>query len=131
MSRYVFDHNEYETGAKWFAQWHRDQPDDNAKMIDLDSLGYCPTCLDPLYLIEATRGRNRKPAHVTEHLGRLIETVVWVVYQDKSGAHPGEILVHQRVPRDVNHGWLPENEVWQMLQALRAEHKCSEDRKAA
>lgn len=126
MSRWVFDQEEYERGSKWFAQWHRDQPDDHAKMIDLDSLGYCPRCLDPVYLIEATRANKRKQAAVTEHLGRLVNATVWVVYQDKTGSHPGEILVHQRVPVDVNHGWLPQDQVWQMLQALRSSHRCAE-----
>lgn len=123
MSRHVFDEDEYEHGSKWFARWHRDQSDDDAKMIDLDGLGYCPSCLDAIYMIEATRGRNRKNASVTEHNARKLGATCWVVYQDKTGAHPGEILVDDRT-NAVNYKWLPEAIVWKMLKGLREAHHC-------
>jgi hypothetical protein len=125
MSRFIYDEEEYEHGSKWFARWHRDQSDHNAKMIDLDSLGYCPRCLDAIYMIEATRGSSRKNASVTEHNGRRLGATVWVVYQDKTGAHPGEIFVDDRT-NGVNHYWLPEAIVWKMLQALRESHQCED-----
>lgn len=125
MSRHIFDPDEFHFGAKWFSDWHRDQPDDTAGAIDIDLLGYCKHCLYPLYLIEATRGRNRKNASVLENLGRLVGVPVWVVYQDKTGAHPGEILVDER-SAGINHRWLPDAQVWQMLQALRSAHRCAQ-----
>ena len=125
QTKHIFDPDEYHFGAKWFADWHREQPDLDAKAIDIDLLGYCKHCLDPLYLIEATRGRNRKNASVLEHLGRMIGVPVWVVYQDKTGAHPGEILVDNRTA-GTHHGWLPEDRVWRMLQAIRSAHACAQ-----
>jgi hypothetical protein len=69
-----------------------------AKAIDVDLIGYCPECLDTLYLIEATRGRQRKTAAVLEHLGHQLNVPVLVVYQDKTGGHPEQILVDRRYP---------------------------------
>lgn len=125
QTKHIFDPDEYHFGAKWFADWHREQPDLDAKAIDIDLLGYCKRCLHPLYLIEATRGRNRKNASVLEHLGRMVGVPVWVVYQDKTGGHPGEILVDNRTV-GVHHGWLPEAKVWRMLQAIRSAHACAQ-----
>jgi hypothetical protein len=123
MSRWVFNEDEYETGAKWFARWHRDQPDNQACAIDIDLLGYCRRCVEPLYLIEATRSTTRKTAFVLERTGSKLGVPVWVVYQDKSGRKPGEILVDDRSSRR-NLGWLPEAEVWQMLTRIRSAHAC-------
>lgn len=121
--RYIFDEDEYEHGCKWFATWHRDPShEDDAKAIDIDLLGYCAGCLDPLYLVEATRGRNRKTAIVLEHLGEQLSVPVFVAYQDKTGAHPEQILLDDRTTH-VNHGWIAEAEVWSILSSLRAEHR--------
>lgn len=124
MARHIFNEDEYEHGSKWFARWHRDHPENNATMIDLDGVGYCQACLQPLYLIEATRATKRKNASVTERLGELLGATVWVVYQDKAGGHPGEILLDDRTA-GINHGWLSEERVWGMLSAVRSGHACA------
>jgi hypothetical protein len=126
VSRLIHDEAEYEQGCKWFATWHRDPAHAyGAKAIDVDLIGYCPECLDTLYLIEATRGRQRKTAAVLEHLGHQLNVPVLVVYQDKAGGHPDQILVDRRFPDPTNFGWLPEVDVWHMLLEVRAEHGCT------
>lgn len=117
----IHDPDEYERGSKWFADWHRSQ-DDQSAAIDIDILGYCRQCIMPLYVVEATRSRNRKESSVCERVGAMLAVPVWVVYQDKDGRHDGQILVDERNRRG-NLGWLPEPEVWQMLQTLREEHR--------
>jgi len=125
VSRWVYNEEEYESGSKWFARWHREQPEDDAKAIDIDLVGYCPAtdCLDPLYLVEATRATKRKTASVLERMGQLLEVPVFVVYQDRNGAHPGEILVDER-SANRNLGWLPAADVWQIFLRIRHAHAC-------
>lgn len=123
MSREIRDRAEYEAGSKWFADWHREQPEYNAKAIDVDLLGYCPSCKDPLYLIEATRSSGRKCADVLEHLGEIVNVPVWVVYQQKDGSRPDEMYVHDR-STDTHHGWLKGHVVWEMLLQIRRAHTC-------
>lgn len=124
MSRQVRDRFEYTEGSKWFSDWHRDQLDDEAAAIDLDLVGYCKRCRSPLYLVEATRANGRKTAYVLEDLARRLCAPALVVYQDKTGAHPGEILLDDRTT-GRNHGWLPESMVWSFLQSIRENHQCT------
>jgi hypothetical protein len=139
VSRWVRDRDEYESGSKWFADWHRSQPDDSAGMIDLDGVGYCRTCYQALYLVEAARSKSRKKAPVTERLGAQhicprcddhfggIE--VFVFYKDNK--RPDEIYVDHR-SAGLNLGWLANDKAWQVLQSVRRTHICTtKDRRIA
>jgi hypothetical protein len=119
LSRYVRDRAEYETGSKWFADWHREQPDDTAGMIDLDGVGFCRGCYLPLYLVEATRSRSRKTATVTENLGKLAGLEVFVFYapDDK---HPDEFYIDWR-SRGSGEYMTPDR-AWGLLVSVRHTH---------
>lgn len=125
MSRRIRDRAEYETGSRWFADWHRAQLDDSATMIDLDGLGYCSRCLRPHYVVEATRSHRRKTAAVAENLARMLGSDCLVVYRDEV-QHPGEILVDWRTGGG-NLGWLPESAAWDVFEQIRAAHVCEEE----
>lgn len=129
MSRRILNREKYESGSKWFCDWHRDQPDNNAKMIDLDGCGYCHKCSQPIYLIEATEQRlARKSSTVTEKLGApcrfcgLGGLEVFVFYRDND-LHPGKFLVDHRSAGSIL-GWIPVAEAWEILQSLRRSHVC-------
>jgi len=95
-------------------------------MIDLDCVGFCAACRAPLYLVEATRGTRRKNATVTEVIGAALDIPVFVAYQDKAGAHPGEICWDER-SAGKHHGWLPEEMVWAHLLSIRESHTCASE----
>ena len=125
MSRWVRDRDEYEHGSKWFADWHREALADLSTMIDIDCLGYCTICLEPLYIVEATRSKRRKTASVSEHLARSVRCLMYVVYRDDA-AHPGEMLVDDRsTPR--HYGWVLESEARDIFEAVRSDHSCRND----
>jgi hypothetical protein len=120
MSRQVRDRVEYETGSKWFADWHREQPDDNAGMIDLDGVGYCRRCSTPLYLVEATKSKSRKNATVTEKLGLLagIEVLVFYAPDEK---RPEEFYIDWRSQGGKGQYMTPER-AWGLLMSIRTTH---------
>lgn len=120
MSRQVRDREEYERGSKWFADWHRAQPDNSAAMIDLDGVGYCSACSIPLYLVEATRSKSRKNATVTEKLGAIAGLEVFVFYADCD--RPGELFVDWRSGNCKQ--WMPDSGAWQLLMSVRRTHIC-------
>lgn len=124
MSREVRDRDKYESGSKWFCDWHREQPFDDAKMIDLDGCGYCHICMYPLYLVEATESQTKKTATVTENLGRLAGLEVLVFYRDLE-RHPGEFLVDHR-SAGLKPSWLSTDEAWEVLMSVRRTHVCSQ-----
>lgn len=126
MSREIRDEDEYERGSKWFARWHRQQGTDDDKAIDLDVVGYCPSCKGVIYLVEATRSTWRKNAEVTELLGQQIGARVLVVYQDKRGSHEDRILVDDRT-LGRNHGWVDQSDMWKLLQEIRRLHTCQRE----
>lgn len=122
MSRWIRDRDKYEKGSKWFADWHRNQDDDSAGMIDLDGVGFCRQCSEPLYLVEATEGKTRKNATVTERLGELARLEVFVFYRDDS--KPAQILVDWR-SAGINLGWVAEQQAWLVLLSIRNSHRCA------
>lgn len=126
MSREIRDRVKYESDSKWFCDWHReDQHDNTATMIDLDGCGYCPLCLMPIYLVEATDTKTRKNARVTEKLGELLGGVdVFVFYRDTEH-HPGQFLVHHRTS-GYRYGWISEDRAWQVLTSVRRTHYCQQ-----
>lgn len=122
MSRWVRDREEYETGAKWFADWHREALGDLSTMIDIDCYGYCSVCLEPLYIVEATKSKRRKTASVCEHLARSLDCAMFVAYLD-ADTHPGQMLLDDRsTPR--RHGWVPESEAADIFETIRNGHSC-------
>jgi hypothetical protein len=123
MSRRVRDRVEYETGSKWFADWHRDQPDDRACMIDVDAAGYCPRCQEIVYLVEATRSRTRKNATVTERLGARLGVTVFVAYYDAQ--RPDGMWLDNR-SNGNHHGYLSSTDAWSVLQDVRSRHICAD-----
>lgn len=123
MSREIRDRDEYERGSKWFADWHRAQPDDNAKMIDLDGVGYCHRCMYPLYLVEATKSSGRKTATVTENLGELAGLEVFVFYLDTR--RPNEFLVDHR-SAGIKPQWVEPERAWELLMSVRRTHVCTQ-----
>ena len=123
MSRQIRDRVEYESGSKWFADWHRAQPSDDAKMIDLDGVGYCHICLFPIYLVEATKSKSRKTAIVTENLGKLAGLEVMVFYLDSG--RPGKFLVDWR-SAGLKPVWRTESDAWELLMSLRRTHICQQ-----
>jgi hypothetical protein len=123
MSRWVRDRDEYEHGEKWFSDWHRSQDDDNATMINLDGVGYCPSCLRSVYFVEATKANGRKCADVTERLGQDAGGIeVFVFYRDDT-RHPGQILVDWRSAK-INLGWVTDEKAWTILCSIRKAHRC-------
>lgn len=128
MSRWIRDSDEYERGSKWFAHWHRKQPDDSAKMIDLDGVGYCHICMFPIYLVEATKSKTRKTAIVTENLGKLAGLEVLVFYLDPN--RDGEFLVDWR-SSGLKPQWRTESEAWELLMSLRRTHTCQQQLQGA
>lgn len=121
MSRQIRDRHEYETGAKWFADWHREHPDNYATMVDVDGVGYCHRCLRPLYIIEATRSRRRKTAAVAERLADMLACECIVLYRDDT--RPTEILVDRRTAGELV-GWVPDGQAWDIFQEIRSRHDC-------
>lgn len=122
MSRQIRDRTEYETGSKWFADWHREQPDDTAGMIDLDGVGYCRKCSMPLYLVEATKSKGRKNATVTENLGRLAGIEVFVFYAPDQ-MHPDEFFIDWR-SRGGKGQYMTPDCAWNLLMSVRRTHIC-------
>ena len=120
MSRQVRDRTEYETGSKWFADWHREQPDDNAGMIDLDGVGYCRLCSMPLYLVEATKSKARKNATVTENLGLMAGIEVFVFYAPDE-KRPDEFFIDWRSQGGKGQYTTPER-AWGLLMSVRITH---------
>lgn len=120
MSRYVRDRVEYESGSKWFADWHREQPDNSAGMIDLDGVGFCSYCRMPLYLVEATRSRMRKNATVTENLGKLAGIEVFVFYAPDE-KRPDEFYIDWRSQGGPGEYMTPDR-AWGLLASIRRSH---------
>lgn len=129
MSRRVRDREKYESGSKWFCDWHREQPNDDAGLIDLDGCGYCRKCHRPLFLVEATEDTRRKNATVTEELGAPCQYCgmggleVFVFYRD-TRRHPGQFLVDHR-SAGINLGWLTYPDAWEVLMSVRRTHQCA------
>lgn len=122
MSMQIRDREEYERGAKWFADWHREH-EYEAAMIDVDGLGYCRSCSRPHYIVEATRGRDRKPATVCQTVADSLGVPCLVVYQD-SERHPGQILIDWRNGPGIL-GWMPADpDGWDVFREIRAQHVC-------
>lgn len=121
MSRWVRDRAEYEHGSKWFADWHRERLGDLCTMIDIDCYGYCPRCFQPVYIVEATRSRRRKPATVCEHLSTALHCVLFVAYRDE--AKPNSMLLDDRTTPH-NYGWIADREALSVFATVRASHVC-------
>jgi hypothetical protein len=126
MSRQIRDLDEYERGSKWFAYWHREQPNDNAKMIDLDGVGYCHVCCMPIYLVEACRcngGYTGKTATVTYNLANMAGLEMFVFARDKQPHRAGQIYVDWRTAKRKL-GWVTEAHAWDILMSVRRTHLC-------
>lgn len=65
---------------KMWSRWHRSL-DNRASMINIDSLEYCQSCMQPLALIETTQGSGpwNKPVTVTANLARLAGIPAYLV----------------------------------------------------
>ena len=122
MSRQIRSRAEYESGSKWFADWHRAQPDDNAGMVDLDGVGYCRVCSMPLYLVEATKSKTRKTATVTENLGKIAGLEVFVFYAPDE-RRPDEFFIDWRNRWDKGKHMAP-SAAWELLISIRNTHIC-------
>lgn len=127
MSRQIRDREMYEHGSKWFADWHRRQDDDTACMIDLDGVGYCRRCSQPLYLVEATESTRKKNATVTEKLGQLAGIEVFVFYRDP--ARDGELCIDWR-SAGLHLQWMSEQQAWNLLISIRRTHFCADRQEA-
>lgn len=127
MARRVLDRQMYEHGSKWFADWHRNQDENLATMIDLDGFGYCPRCYAPLYLVEATQRKRRKLTPAMDKLAERARVEAVLVYRDEG--RPGEFLVDWRNGGLDKPEWRTENEVWNLLMSFRRAHRCTEPRR--
>lgn len=61
--------------------WHRHSFPATAWAIDLDLLGACNRCREPLYLIESTTNPN-KPVTILRNLARRSELPAFIIWHD-------------------------------------------------
>lgn len=59
--------------------WHREVFDRNAWAIDIDLMGACHSCREPLYLIESTTNRN-KPISILKRLALRSGLPLFIVW---------------------------------------------------
>lgn len=108
--------------------WHRDTLPSSFMAIDLDLMGVCPRCKDPLYGIEATTNPN-KPVTILRQLA---------VKADMAGIvamHDTETITGFRVVRDQNDAKVSLNplqsaemQLNQYIHQLRRQHVCGRGR---
>ena len=144
MSRHVRDRDAYESD-KWFNDWHRDSLGNEASMIDLDGLGYCQRCQQPLYVVEATRSRMVKAAWVADRVAHDTGALLLVLYKDERDM-PGHIGFDLRYGDGLRSKllstfglppagtkkvwWLCEADAAHILRTIRSEHRCVESETA-
>ena len=62
-----------------FSQWHRERFDDDCKAFDLDMVGMCHRCDQPLYAIESTRSTGFKPTKWTRRVAVILNVPAYLI----------------------------------------------------
>jgi hypothetical protein len=107
------------------SRMHREWPDE-WRALDLDLVGYCPRCLAPVYVWEATRAANKGVSLLIEIARRLDCPGVLVQYR-AAGDTSGIVAVEQS-PRHVRIG--DAAALYDYTRRLRAAHECEGMRRA-
>lgn len=71
--------------------WHRNELPSDWSAIDLDLMGTCRRCSEPLYLIEATT-RTDKPVSMLRALAKRADLPAFVIVHDLEQVTGGRIL---------------------------------------
>lgn len=98
-------------------EWHARTFPKSFSAIDVDLMGFCPSCSAPLYFIEAAEVEH-KPTSVLRRLGRMTKVPSLLII------HGGNVI--RRVKR-VDAGtcqWHTESETIEYIYRLRQEHVC-------
>jgi hypothetical protein len=79
-----------------FSRWHRSLEGD-LDWIDLDYVGYCHTCREPLFVMELARyvGQTHKATTVTRKIADRLDVPALLVFYEKEG----DAIVRFRVQR--------------------------------
>lgn len=99
--------------------WHRATFPADHWAIDLDLMGACHICRDPLYLIEATTNPN-KPTTILENLARRASTVAYVINHQAGEVVGGQMLFpirHTTPTREALERQIRSLRAWHMQQA--------------
>jgi len=124
MGRGTVHGNYFNTGDP-YSEWCREK---NVYMIDLDAVGICKNCKDPLYLAETCfdRGQTWKATTTTEALAKLAGLPSFLVfYKVTENRKVVSLRVKQLTPsRGKETLMLPEG--WfQVLELLQDQHSSS------
>lgn len=95
--------------------WHRERFPRQAWAIDLDLMGACHICREPLYLIEATTNPN-KPTTILKKLAKRADVPGLVIFHDTTAVRSAR-MVHPRV-----NAYPDEGAVHGLLVAIRTYH---------
>jgi hypothetical protein len=79
--------------------WHRRVFGEDCWAIDLDLLGACRRCREPLYLIEATTNPN-KPTSILFNLARRAHVPALIIWHDREDPTGARQIYPDRV--DIN-----------------------------
>jgi hypothetical protein len=71
--------------------WHRETFSRDAWAIDLDLMGACHRCRDPLYLIEATTNPN-KPVTILRKLAERANVAALIIFHDTHRVTGGRMI---------------------------------------
>lgn len=71
-----------------FSQWHRRVFDDDAAALDIDLVGMCKRCNQPIYMIETTRA-DKKSTTWTEVIARKCQVPAFVVFYREADDETG------------------------------------------
>lgn len=108
-----------------FSRWHRTHLGADCSASDVDLMGYCATCLAPLYVIESTRA-DWHPAHVVMDLADRLGVPGFLVYyaNDESGV-ASSVRAYGRVAADGRrHLIAADGDFATELTRLRRLHRC-------
>lgn len=95
--------------------WHRTVFPANAWAIDLDLMGACSRCREPLYLIESTTNPD-KPVTILRRLAVKADLPALVIQHDRN------VVVRGRLIHPHSHDLANEEQVTAILTLIRAEH---------
>lgn len=104
--------------------WHRDTLPSSFMAIDLDLMGVCPRCKDPLYGIEATTNPN-KPVTILRQLARKADMAGIVAMHDTHGITGFRVVHDQSAAKwPTNPLETPEMQLSGYIHQLRHQHVC-------
>lgn len=104
--------------------WHRNMLPPSFMAIDLDLMGVCPTCKNPLYGIEATTNPN-KPVTILRQLARKADMAGIVAMHDTHGI-TGFRVVHDHNGTQMTHttATTAETALSDYIHRIRFNHVC-------